>query len=224
MARVEGPVVSRHPGRLRRELAGMLRRDPDRSGNLQAAREGRGGRRIRPQEFALGSRPRRRACCFRRWSRARARCRISTPYFLPDKAFRARDPRPPARGVDIRVIVPGAATDQRWVRLASRRHVRQAARGRHSHLRVRRRHDPREDARRRRAVVGDRHDQPRQPLVRAQRRGQRGDSGPEGGGAAGRRQRRGHASSPRNHARSVARRPLWEKLVGTVAWVLERQQ
>ena len=29
--------------------------------------------------------------------------------------------RTAARGVDIRVIVPGASTDQRWVRLASRR-------------------------------------------------------------------------------------------------------
>ena len=27
-----------------------------------------------------------------------------------------------------------------------------------------------------------------------------------------------------DHARRVARRPVWEKLIGTVAWILERQQ
>ena len=31
--------------------------------------------------------------------------------------------------------------------------------------------------------------------------------------------------SARNHARRAGeRRPLWEKLIGTVAWILERQQ
>jgi cardiolipin synthase len=46
---------------------------------------------------------------------------ISTPYFLPDKAFRRAFVRTARRGVDVRVIVPGPHTDQRWVRLASRR-------------------------------------------------------------------------------------------------------
>jgi cardiolipin synthase len=46
---------------------------------------------------------------------------ISTPYFLPDKAFRHAFVRTARRGVKITVIVPGAHTDQRWVRLASRR-------------------------------------------------------------------------------------------------------
>jgi cardiolipin synthase len=47
--------------------------------------------------------------------------RISTPYFLPDKAFRRAFARTVARGVEIRVLVPGPHSDQRWVRLASRR-------------------------------------------------------------------------------------------------------
>jgi cardiolipin synthase len=47
--------------------------------------------------------------------------RISTPYFLPDKAFRRALIRTAQRGVEIRVVVPGRLTDQRWVRLASRR-------------------------------------------------------------------------------------------------------
>jgi cardiolipin synthase len=46
---------------------------------------------------------------------------ISTPYFLPDRAFRDAICRTMARGVKMTVIVPGATTDQRWVRLASRR-------------------------------------------------------------------------------------------------------
>jgi cardiolipin synthase len=46
---------------------------------------------------------------------------ISTPYFLPDKAFRRAFARTAQRGVEITVIVPGTETDQRWVRLASRR-------------------------------------------------------------------------------------------------------
>ena len=46
---------------------------------------------------------------------------ISTPYFLPDRAFRRALREIAARGVELTVIVPGRATDQRWVRLASRR-------------------------------------------------------------------------------------------------------
>ena len=46
---------------------------------------------------------------------------ISTPYFLPDKAFRHAFVRTARSGVEITVIVPGKHTDQVWVRLASRR-------------------------------------------------------------------------------------------------------
>jgi cardiolipin synthase A/B len=47
--------------------------------------------------------------------------RISTPYFLPDRALRRALTAIAHRGVDVAVIVPGRHTDQRWVRLASRR-------------------------------------------------------------------------------------------------------
>jgi cardiolipin synthase A/B len=50
---------------------------------------------------------------------------ISTPYFLPDKAFRRALVRAAQRGVRVRVIVPGQHTDQRWVRLTSRRLYRE---------------------------------------------------------------------------------------------------
>ena len=46
---------------------------------------------------------------------------ISTPYFLPDKSLRRSLVRAARRGVRVRVIVPGPHTDQRLVRLASRR-------------------------------------------------------------------------------------------------------
>jgi cardiolipin synthase A/B len=47
--------------------------------------------------------------------------RISTPYFLPDRALRRALVSVARRGVTVTVIVPGPATDQHWVRLASRR-------------------------------------------------------------------------------------------------------
>jgi cardiolipin synthase len=47
--------------------------------------------------------------------------RITTPYFLPDRALRQALINLASRGVAIDVIVPGPHTDQRWVRLASRR-------------------------------------------------------------------------------------------------------
>ena len=50
---------------------------------------------------------------------------ISTPYFLPDKAFRRALVRAAQRGVQVRVIVPGQHTDQHWVRLTSRRLYRE---------------------------------------------------------------------------------------------------
>jgi cardiolipin synthase len=47
--------------------------------------------------------------------------RISTPYFLPDRALRRALVQIARRGVKVSVVVPGPATDQKWVRLASRR-------------------------------------------------------------------------------------------------------
>jgi cardiolipin synthase A/B len=46
---------------------------------------------------------------------------IATPYFLPDRALRRALIRAARRGVAVRVVVPGAWSDQRLVRLASRR-------------------------------------------------------------------------------------------------------
>ena len=46
---------------------------------------------------------------------------ITTPYFLPDTALREALIATARRGVAIDIIVPGSHTDQRWVRLVSRR-------------------------------------------------------------------------------------------------------
>jgi cardiolipin synthase A/B len=54
---------------------------------------------------------------------------ISTPYFLPDRAMRRALVRTARRGVRVRVIVPGTVTDQRLVRLASRRMYRELLEG-----------------------------------------------------------------------------------------------
>jgi cardiolipin synthase len=47
--------------------------------------------------------------------------RVTTPYFLPDRSLRQAFIASAARGVQIDIIVPGSHTDQRWVRLVSRR-------------------------------------------------------------------------------------------------------
>jgi cardiolipin synthase len=78
------------------------------------------------QAFAVKSSPADRATASRALFQtlvegANAEVLVATPYFLPDKAFREAIKRSMARGVKMTVIVPGNKTDQRWVRLASRR-------------------------------------------------------------------------------------------------------
>ena len=54
---------------------------------------------------------------------------ICTPYFLPDRAMRRVLVRAARRGVRVRVLVPGRLSDQRFVRLASRRMYRELLEG-----------------------------------------------------------------------------------------------
>jgi cardiolipin synthase A/B len=51
--------------------------------------------------------------------------RVTTPYFLPDRSLRETFKAAARRGVSIDIIVPGSHTDQRWVRLVSRRKYRE---------------------------------------------------------------------------------------------------
>jgi cardiolipin synthase len=121
MVRFEGPVVSDIQGIAAEnwlECRGEILTGPE----TYKARHPVG----ESEAFALKSSPADRATSSRVLFQtlvegATRRVCICTPYFLPDKAFRRAFIRTARRGVDIRVIVPGAATDQRWVRLASRR-------------------------------------------------------------------------------------------------------
>jgi cardiolipin synthase A/B len=121
MARIEGPVVSDIQGVLAEnwmECCGEILTGPNtykphtRVGDAAA--------------FAIKSSPADRSTASRALFQmlvegANRTIRVTTPYFLPDKAFRAAIRRTARRGVAMTVLVPGGRTDQRWVRLASRR-------------------------------------------------------------------------------------------------------
>jgi cardiolipin synthase len=121
MARIEGPVVARVQGVLSEnwlECCGEIMTGPEtykphtKVGDVAA--------------FAVKSSPSDRSTASRALFQtliegAHASVLISTPYFLPDKSFREAIRRTASRGVAFIVIVPGSHTDQRWVRLASRR-------------------------------------------------------------------------------------------------------
>ena len=121
MARIEGPIVSNIQGVVAENwlecsgeiLTGARTYQTDHAKGTSPA-------------FAIKSSPADRATVSRVLFQmlvesATRRVLISTPYFLPDTAFRRAFVRTVRRGVAIAVIVPGAHTDQRWVRLASRR-------------------------------------------------------------------------------------------------------
>jgi len=121
MARIEGPVVAQIQGVIAEnwmECCGEILTGPNtykprvRAGDSPA--------------FAVKSSPADRSTTSRALYQllvegATTRIHIATPYFLPDKAFRGAICRTMQRGVRMTVIVPGTRTDQRWVRLASRR-------------------------------------------------------------------------------------------------------
>jgi cardiolipin synthase len=121
MARIEGPVVSDIQGVMSEnwlECCGEIMTGPETYkphmlvGNVAG--------------FSVKSSPADRSTASRALFQtlvegAAASVVISTPYFLPDKAFRTAIRRTARRGVAFVAIVPGSHTDQRWVRLASRR-------------------------------------------------------------------------------------------------------
>jgi cardiolipin synthase A/B len=121
MVRVEGPVVSQVQGVAAEnwlECCGEILTGPETYKSHERA-DG-------VSAFALKSSPSDRSTVSRVLFQtlvegSNRSCRITTPYFLPDKAFRKALIRTAQRGVRISVVVPGTATDQRWVRLASRR-------------------------------------------------------------------------------------------------------
>jgi cardiolipin synthase len=121
MARVEGPVVAALQGVFAEnwlECCGEILTGPEYFPDLHA----RGDTTM----FVVRSSPSDRATASRVTFQlliegAEQEVRISTPYFLPDRAFRRALIALTRRGVPVDVIVPSALTDERWVRLASRR-------------------------------------------------------------------------------------------------------
>jgi cardiolipin synthase len=121
MAKLEGPVVAALQGVAAEnwlECCGEIMTGPEYFPNLEAAGH--------TTAFVIRSSPSDRATTSRvafqlLMEGADEEVRISTPYFLPDRALRRAMREIAGRGVAITVIVPGRHTDQRWVRLASRR-------------------------------------------------------------------------------------------------------
>jgi cardiolipin synthase len=121
MARIEGPVVAALQGVAAEnwlECYGEILTGPDYFPNLEPAGD--------TTAFVVKSSPSDRATASRvtfqmLMEASDHSVHISTPYFLPDRALRRALMESAARGVAITVIVPGSNTDQKWVRLASRR-------------------------------------------------------------------------------------------------------
>ncbi len=121
MARLEGPVVAALMGVAAEnwlECCGEILTGPDYFPSLTAAGN--------TTAFVVKSSPSDRATASRvtfqmLMEAADHSIHISTPYFLPDRALRRALLESAHRGVAITVIVPGRKTDQKWVRLASRR-------------------------------------------------------------------------------------------------------
>jgi len=121
MVRVEGPVVAALQGVAAEnwlECCGEILTGPEYFPDLRPAGE--------TTAFVVKSSPSDRATASRvafqlLMEGADHQVRISTPYFLPDRAWRRALVELARRGVLVSIIVPGRRTDQRWVRLASRR-------------------------------------------------------------------------------------------------------
>ena len=103
---------------------------------------------------------------------ARRSIYITNPYFVLDEKMTEALLAARQHGARVVVLVPGKI-DHNLVRQASRAEFRQAPQGRDRDLRVSRRAPAREDDGDRRRVVHRRQHEPRQPLVRAERRAER---------------------------------------------------
>jgi cardiolipin synthase len=121
MARFEGPIVAALQGVAAEnwlECCGEILTGPEYFPNLEPSGDA--------TAFVIRSSPSDRATASRvafqlLMEGADHEVRIATPYFLPDRALRRALTDIAQRGVTVSVIVPGRHTDQRWVRLASRR-------------------------------------------------------------------------------------------------------
>ncbi|MBI1872975.1 MAG: cardiolipin synthase B [Acidobacteria bacterium] len=129
MARVEGPIVASLQGTFAENL-------------LECSGEILAGDEFFPPQHAVGqsrvlvikSSPSDRATVSRVLFQSLIECAgrdisLATPYFLPDAQIRRAMLEAVRRGVLLRVLVPGSTTDQCWVRIASRRMYGQLVQG-----------------------------------------------------------------------------------------------
>jgi len=223
-ARIEGPIVAYIQGIAAEnwlECRGEILTGPDTYKALTP--KGSSG------AFAVKSSPADRATVSRVLFQtliegARHRVRLGTPYFLPDRAFRQALMRAVGRGVEMTIVVPGRYTDQHLVRLASRRSYGRLLRAGvrifeyqpgMTHLKA--------------CIVDDlwsvigstncdnrsfEHNDEVNVAIRDEE-------------VAARITRDLEADMAKSVEITLARwqrRPMWEKLVGSVAWILERQQ
>ena len=224
MARIEGPVVANIQGVASEnwlECCGEILT----SGRTYHSHRAAG----KSPAFAIKSSPADRATVSRVLFQtlvesSTRRVLIATPYFLPDKAFRRAFIRTARRGVEIVVIVPGVHTDQRWVRLASRRMygglLKSGVRifeygGGMTHVKALLVDDLW-------AVIGttnvDNRSFEHNDEVNLAVRDQAVTARITADFLADLEKSREITLQTWRH------RPLWEKLIGTVAWILERQQ
>jgi cardiolipin synthase len=224
MVRVEGPVVSQIQGIAAEnwlECCGEILTGSE-TYKAHAKRDG-------VSAFALKSSPADRATASRVLFQilvegSNQRCRISTPYFLPDKAFRRALIRTAKRGVDITVVVPGHRTDQKWVRLASRRMFGQLL---EAGIRIYE-YDP-GMLHVKMLIVDDLWSAIGTTNLdnRSFEHNDEVNLTCRDSGIAARLTRDNDADIARSTMVTLhawRRRPLWEKLIGSIAWVLERQQ
>jgi cardiolipin synthase len=224
MARVEGPIVAALQGVAAEnwlECCGEIISGPDYFPNLERIGD--------TTAFVVKSSPSDRATASRvtfqmLMEAADRTVHISTPYFLPDQALRRALVETARRGVKITVIVPGTRTDQKWVRLASRRMWGQLL---EAGIRI---FEYRETMTHAKVLVADelwcvlgttnidnRSFEHNDEVNLAMR-----------DGALARRLLddyvRDVAASEEMTFERWTRRPLWEKTVGPFIWILERQQ
>jgi len=224
MVRIEGPVVSDVQGVFAEnwmECGGEILTGPS---NYKPHRQLGDA-----QAFAIKSSPADRATTSRALFQtliegSNKKVLVATPYFLPDKAFRDAIKRTLARGVSMTVIVPGKKTDQRWVRLASRRMYGQML---EAGVRV---HEFEPGMTHVKALLVD----DLWAVVGTTNLDNRSFEHNDEVNVAFRNSDV-NARITRDFEADLARsgeidlaewrkRPVWEKLLGTVAWILERQQ
>lgn len=224
MARMEGPIVAALQGVAAEnwlECCGEIMTGPEYFPSLEPAGN--------TTAFVIKSSPADRATASRvafqlLMEGADHHVRISTPYFLPDRALRRAFVHLAKRGVAVDVIVPGRHTDQRWVRLASRRMWGQLLRAgiRIHEYRAAMTHNKVLIVDELWAVVGttnidNRSFEHNDEINVAMR-------DPEVASRLLKDYRQDLLDSEEITLAKWERRPLWEKIVGPFVWILERQQ